>query len=185
MITRVKLSAVRANSFVVVAQFTTFSQFWCHCLRIGGAAFVIFFVPDAALIRRWRLLFITLLQFLIGLVSHLVHKEFCGVITVWSCIARFLAEYPIQKVIWIEGLITYVKLSGKQVLENMWFVLEMSFKSPWKERPQVCMNHVTLASGEMHRNLWLLTEEFLFIWFEFLSRIQFFSTFFLAINFLF
>ena len=55
MITRVKLSAVRANSFVVVEQFTTFSQFWCHCLRIGGAAFVIFFVPDAALIRGRRL----------------------------------------------------------------------------------------------------------------------------------
>ena len=40
MITRAKLSAVRANSFVVVEQFTTFSQFWCHCLRIGGAALI-------------------------------------------------------------------------------------------------------------------------------------------------
>ena len=46
MITRAKLSAMRANSFVVVEQFTTFSQFWCHCLRIGGEA----------LIRGWRLL---------------------------------------------------------------------------------------------------------------------------------
>ena len=43
---RAKLSAVRANSFVVVEQFTTFSQFWCHCLCIGGAA----------LIQGWRLL---------------------------------------------------------------------------------------------------------------------------------
>ena len=40
MITRAKLSAMRANSFVVVEQFTTFSQFWCHCLRIGGAALI-------------------------------------------------------------------------------------------------------------------------------------------------
>ena len=40
MITRAKLSAVRANSFAVVEQFTTFSQFWCHCLRIGGAALI-------------------------------------------------------------------------------------------------------------------------------------------------
>ena len=40
MITRAKLSAVRANSFVVVEQFTTFSQFWCHCLRIGGVALI-------------------------------------------------------------------------------------------------------------------------------------------------
>ena len=65
MITRAKLSAVRANSFVVVEQFTTFSQFLCHCLRIVGAAlinFVVadaalinFFVPDAALIRGRRL----------------------------------------------------------------------------------------------------------------------------------
>ena len=40
MITRSKLSAVRANSFVVVEQYKTFSQFWCHCLRIGGAALI-------------------------------------------------------------------------------------------------------------------------------------------------
>ena len=40
MITRAKLSAVGANSFVIVEQFTTFSQFWCHCLRIGGVAFI-------------------------------------------------------------------------------------------------------------------------------------------------
>ena len=40
MIRRAKLSAVRANSFVVAEQFTTFSQFWCHCLRIGGAALI-------------------------------------------------------------------------------------------------------------------------------------------------
>ena len=32
MIMRAKISAVRANSFVVVEQFTTFSQFCCHCL---------------------------------------------------------------------------------------------------------------------------------------------------------
>ena len=32
MITRAKISAERANSFVVVEQFTTFSQFRCHCL---------------------------------------------------------------------------------------------------------------------------------------------------------
>ena len=46
MITRAKISAVRANPFVVVEQFTTLNQFWCHCLRIGGAA----------LIRGWCLL---------------------------------------------------------------------------------------------------------------------------------
>ena len=40
MIMRAKLSAVRANSFVVVEQFKTFSQVWCHCLRIGGAALI-------------------------------------------------------------------------------------------------------------------------------------------------
>ena len=34
MITRAKISAVRANSFVVVEQFTTFSQFRCHCLLL-------------------------------------------------------------------------------------------------------------------------------------------------------
>ena len=122
-------------------QFTTFSQFWCHFLRIGGAAFVNFFVPDAALIRGRCLLFITLLQFLIGLVSHLVHKECCGVIAVWSCIARFLAEHPIQKVIWIEGLITYVKLSGKQVLENMWFVLEKYLKRKVSGLYEPCDKH--------------------------------------------
>ena len=40
MIMRAKLSAVRANSFIVVEQFTTFSQFRCHCLRIGGAVLI-------------------------------------------------------------------------------------------------------------------------------------------------
>ena len=40
MITKAKLWAVTANSFVVVEQFTTFSQFWCHCLRIEGAALI-------------------------------------------------------------------------------------------------------------------------------------------------
>ena len=45
MITRAKLSAVRANSFVVVEQFTTFSQFDVS-LHIGAAA----------LIQGWRLL---------------------------------------------------------------------------------------------------------------------------------
>ena len=38
--TRAKLSAVRENSFVVVEQFETFSQFWCHRLRFGGAALI-------------------------------------------------------------------------------------------------------------------------------------------------
>ena len=42
MITRAKLSAVRANSFVVVEQFTMFSQFWCHCLRIGARVWRLF-----------------------------------------------------------------------------------------------------------------------------------------------
>ena len=61
MITRAKSSAVRANSFVVGEQFTKFSQFWCHCLRIRGvvliwgAGLVNFFVPDVALIRGQRL----------------------------------------------------------------------------------------------------------------------------------
>ena len=54
MITRAKISAVRANSFVVLEQFIVF------CLvirnssnkrRIGGAALINFFVPYAALIR--------------------------------------------------------------------------------------------------------------------------------------
>ena len=54
MITRAKISAVRANSFVIVEQFIVFflvirnSSNKC---RIGGAALINFFVPDAALIR--------------------------------------------------------------------------------------------------------------------------------------
>ena len=62
MITRVKLSAVRANSFVVVEQFSALSQFWCHCLRIRGAALIrgrrLFeggAYLRAALIRGWHL----------------------------------------------------------------------------------------------------------------------------------
>ena len=34
MITRAKISAVRANSFDVLEQFTTFSQFRCRCLLL-------------------------------------------------------------------------------------------------------------------------------------------------------
>ena len=48
MIKRAKISAVRANSFVVVEQFIRNSS---NKRRIGGAALINFFVPDAALIR--------------------------------------------------------------------------------------------------------------------------------------
>ena len=48
MITRAKISAVRANSFVVVEQFSVFPDY----LR---AALNNFLVPDAALIRGRRL----------------------------------------------------------------------------------------------------------------------------------
>ena len=40
MITRAKLSAVRANSFVVVNNLQRSINFGCHCLRIGGAALI-------------------------------------------------------------------------------------------------------------------------------------------------
>ena len=49
MITRAKLSAVRANSFVVVEQFSVFPGY-------SRAALINFFVPDAALIRGRRLI---------------------------------------------------------------------------------------------------------------------------------
>ena len=44
MITRAKISAVRANSFVVVEQFSVFPGY-------SRAALINFFVPDAVLIR--------------------------------------------------------------------------------------------------------------------------------------
>ena len=77
IITRAKISAVRASSFVVVEQFTTFRQFRFHCLPvyqnlccfkivysvfpgysrvIRRATFTNFFVPDAAPIRGRRLI---------------------------------------------------------------------------------------------------------------------------------
>ena len=58
MITRAKISAVRANSFVVVEQFIVFFlviRNSSNKRRIGGAALINFFVPDAALIRGRRL----------------------------------------------------------------------------------------------------------------------------------
>ena len=54
MIKRAKISAVRANSFVVVEQFIVFFlviRNSSNKRRIGGAALINFFVPDAALIR--------------------------------------------------------------------------------------------------------------------------------------
>ena len=59
MITRAKISAVRANSFVVVEQFSVFLVVpnSSNKRRIGGAAALInFFVLDAALIRGRRLI---------------------------------------------------------------------------------------------------------------------------------
>ena len=53
MITRAKISAVRANSFVVLEQFIVFFLVIRNSLnkhRIGGAALINFFVPDAGLI---------------------------------------------------------------------------------------------------------------------------------------
>ena len=55
MITRAKLSAVRVNSFVVVEQFTTFCQFWCHCLRIKGAVLIWWRHLLTFLSQMWRL----------------------------------------------------------------------------------------------------------------------------------
>ena len=58
MITRAKISAVRANSFVVVEQFIVFFlviRNFSNKRRVGGAALINFFVPDAALIRGRRL----------------------------------------------------------------------------------------------------------------------------------
>ena len=47
MITRAKILAVRANSFVVVEQFTTFSQFRCHITfkekKIAAAVLKLFY----------------------------------------------------------------------------------------------------------------------------------------------
>ena len=54
MITGAKISAVRANSFVVVEQFIVFFlviRNFSNKRRIAGAALINFFVPDAALIR--------------------------------------------------------------------------------------------------------------------------------------
>ena len=51
MITRAKISAVRANFFVVLELIRNSS----NKRRIGGAALINFFVPDAALIRGRRL----------------------------------------------------------------------------------------------------------------------------------
>ena len=48
MITRAKISAVRANSFVVVEEFIVFFP---RCSACSRAALNNFFVPDAALIR--------------------------------------------------------------------------------------------------------------------------------------
>ena len=58
MITRAKISAVRANSFVVLEQFIVFFlviRNSSNKRRIGGAALINFYVPDAALIRGRRL----------------------------------------------------------------------------------------------------------------------------------
>ena len=57
MITRAKISAVRANSFVVVEQFGVFPGYTASSnkCRIGGAALINFFVPEAALVRGRRL----------------------------------------------------------------------------------------------------------------------------------
>ena len=58
MITRAKKSAVRANSFVILEQFIVFFLVIRNSSnkhRIGGAALINFFVPDAAHIRGWRL----------------------------------------------------------------------------------------------------------------------------------
>ena len=58
MITRAKISAVRANSFVVVEQFIVYFlviRNSSNKRRIGSAALMNFFIPDAALIRGWRL----------------------------------------------------------------------------------------------------------------------------------
>ena len=49
MIMRAKISAVRANSFVVVEQFSVFPGY-------SRAALINFFVPDAALIRGLHLI---------------------------------------------------------------------------------------------------------------------------------
>ena len=59
MIMRAKISAVRANSFVVLEQFIVFFlviRNSSNKRRIGGAALINFFVPDAAFIRGRRLI---------------------------------------------------------------------------------------------------------------------------------
>ena len=64
MITRAKISAVRANSFVVVEQFNVFPGYMEFlekaphrgCGAYLRAALINFFVPDAALIRGQRLI---------------------------------------------------------------------------------------------------------------------------------
>ena len=58
MITRAKISAMRANSFVVLEKFIVFFlviRNSSNKRRISGAALINFFVPDAALIRGRRL----------------------------------------------------------------------------------------------------------------------------------
>ena len=59
----------------------------------------------------------TLLQLLIGLVSHLVQKEFCGVMAVSSLYRTFLGRTSYTKSHLNWGVdYTYVKLSEKQVV---------------------------------------------------------------------
>ena len=78
MITRAKISAVRANSFAVVEQFIVFFlviRNSSNKRRIGGAALINFYVPDAALIRVNTVCLLAFLNAREGGILRILHSD--------------------------------------------------------------------------------------------------------------